>query len=646
MCTPIYGSGDFYKLDIFPGSNEEFRGLVYDAKFVGGGSACGAAYLSDAKTRKYHSLPRSSKDPAVDIFRDLIRRAHQDHNKSDRDSVEDCSVYSTHSLRSSRGKKVNQKKGMYSSTPMQDLFRIKQEAEVTGTLIDSITKLKNLVKETRIIDEVDDELWLLNFIDELEVHLADLCRRNFTKHGKPGIQQKEILLQVCIDLICYLEKRTSYSKDKKNGDDDDDVEKHEDFFDQSWENRIKRLLTTLDQCLNSLKNHINLKKDQDSERVKLETFVKMSNKMLQSQSMGNTPEGSYLSDSENFNYSFEGDSKVLTISIIDKNDTNLQEDKESEASTHDSTQGDSCDSLMWDDSTHSMDLKEDSGVQCDLLSPQMFQEFELRVTNLKKNLNRFRRKLRETLEDRNDKSRQILTLQNRMKRFQRTVQLKKMEKSSLEEEISMIKDSIENEKILKETQIGNLERKLDKIQEKHDQDIEKIDQLYKTIDDYKNKNEVLRDEQIKLFHNKEETEKELHQATVSLLKERSEMEKLRENPKERTITLDTKEIQTETEQKNEIGCQTSTTSNLCYKCSNSIEQEEPETSSNNNTKIDFGCQVDDESYMNMKAYDFYAKEAKIRARKLIERGRNFQRESIKLSRQNQRRSNQKTSLNP
>jgi len=47
---------------------------------------------------------------------------------------------------------------------------------------------------------------------------------------------------------------------------------------------------------------------------------------------------------------------------------------------------------------------------------------------------------------------------------------------------------------------------------------------------------------------------------------------------------------------------------------------------------DFGCQVEDISYTHMKAFDFYAKQASERAKMLIERGRNFQKETFERAR--------------
>ena len=44
--------------------------------------------------------------------------------------------------------------------------------------IELFFQLKKLVDETRIIDEIDDEVWLLNFIEELEIHLTYLCSPN------------------------------------------------------------------------------------------------------------------------------------------------------------------------------------------------------------------------------------------------------------------------------------------------------------------------------------------------------------------------------------------------------------------------------------------------------------------------------------
>jgi len=580
---------------------------------------------------EYYSLnARHARTSTPDQFRDMIKRNARNNSKLEFDNSENLSTISKLSEEQQKDNTdvgiVSKQKATLNVTDVKD-----DEKEINTVLIETMTKLKNLVVETRIIDDVDDEVWLMDFVEELQVHLSGLCKRGFKKRGRSAIKQKKILLQVCEDLITYLEKRRQYADENNNGESvevNDAVTKN-----NNGDIRIKNLLQTLDQCLNNLKDQlINKTHESDLESINSFNRLSLANRLLQGQYKdevinfrGNdviATDGSLISSScdSDFQLSMRDGKKLVTISVTDYDvaksevDESMKDYDESDRN-YDVIQN--CDAqsyLTWDDAQSTSLVDEVSfetmANQCDLLSPEMFRVCEDRIIKLKANLRRLRRNLIRAKIKGKDKNRQIIALQHRIKKMQLEIEKANNEKLCLEDEIFTLQENALNEKSEKDSQLEELKKKVEKLKNKRKNEKNKIKELKNEVADLNAKNEELHLENNVIKQEKEKAEKNLQEMLQSF--EQNEKESLESN-------LVNKKTQTKKTKMKEFTSQTDVTECITY------DEKIPSTS-------EFGCQVEDTSYTHMKAYDFYAKQASQRAKMLIVRGRNFQKETFERAR--------------
>jgi len=577
---------------------------------------------------EYYSLNAiHARTSTPDQFRDKIKRIARNNSKLEFDNSENLSTISKMSEEKSKDiKDIGAFSEQKLTLNVTDVKEVDEEEEINTVLIETMTKLKNLVIETRIIDDVDDEVWLMDFVEELQVHLSDLCKRGFKKRGRSAIKQKKILLQVCEDLITYLEKRKQYADENNNGE---SIEVEDAIIKNNNDDiRIKSLLKTLDQCLNNLKDQL-INKTHESDLDSINSFnrLNLANRLLQGQysdEVINFRSNNVIATDESliscsndsdFQLSMRDGNKLVTISVTDYDVTKSQLDGstngyEDKSSNYDVTQD--CDAqsfLTWDDaqSTSLVDNVsfETIATQCDLLSPEMFRACEERIIKLKANLRRLRRNLIRAKIKGRDKNRQIMTLQHRIKKMQIEIEKANNEKLSLEDEIFTLQENAINEKTEKDAQIKELEEKIEKLKNKRKNGKNKIENLKITVADLNLRNEELQLENKNITQEKQQIEENLQEVLQSI--EKTKNNSLDKNTQTKKIKL------------KEFTCQTE------LKESKIVNEKSSSTS-------DFGCQVEDISYTHMKAFDFYAKQASERAKMLIERGRNFQKETFERAR--------------
>jgi len=414
------------------------------------------------------------------------------------------------------------------------LSLMERDIEITRKLIESITKLKKLVDETRIIDEIDDEVWLLNFIEELEIHLTYLCSPNKTK--KPSsIKQKETLLQVSNDLINYLQKRLTDEEFSSKGG---LLLRSDSFRNNTWELKLKNLVASLNQCL------INLQNTPSNESTGSNAITSITRDFLKDQD---------FEQIHSINVKIEQDLKTLTINIQQKESplfvNSLKMDAKYSDRVIDCANAKISDSIESDPKRlfHVLDFQSlDEQHISDGTSKIHFEEIPGNIDDKNKQIKDVSGEI-EFLKN---------LLQDKKKNEQRDEYLKKNE-----EEMKMMRSKV----VILQEQMESYKQEVDLLQKDHN----------------------------KLVERKLKIEEKLNNIKKSLNRDEQELNKFDET----------------------------------------IEKKENRSWNGH----DFGCQVEDESYMKMKAYDFYYKEAQLKAKKLLERGENFHRESIERMKKNRLR---------
>ncbi|XP_039256756.2 uncharacterized protein LOC120333398 isoform X2 [Styela clava] len=155
-----------------------------------------------------------------------------------------------------------------------------REDEFTMKLISAMRELKDIADVARIIDEVDDEEWLLVFIGELDHRLHYLMKAEEEEEEKPedheaNIREKATILDVALDLISFLKDRSAYRVHRSSlalrtsGLDDDEIigdgnttiqrmkqmaanKPHNPYDMQRWQRQLMNLAGTLDKYLSLL----------------------------------------------------------------------------------------------------------------------------------------------------------------------------------------------------------------------------------------------------------------------------------------------------------------------------------------------------------------------------------------------------------
>lgn len=159
-----------------------------------------------------------------------------------------------------------------------------EEEEFTMKLISAMKELKDIAEVARIIDEVDDEEWLLVFVGELDHRLQYLMKAH-EEESEPddheaNTREKATILDVALDLVAFLKERSAYRLHRRQSlvenidgvDNESDVfpnvtdgattiqrmkkiaemKPHNPYEMQKWQRQLMNLAGTLDKYLSVL----------------------------------------------------------------------------------------------------------------------------------------------------------------------------------------------------------------------------------------------------------------------------------------------------------------------------------------------------------------------------------------------------------
>nr|CAB3228131.1 coiled-coil domain-containing protein 102A-like [Phallusia mammillata] len=209
--------------------------------------------------------------------------------------------------------------------------------------------------------------------------------------------------------------------------------------------------------------------------------------------------------------------------------TVLEQDLPTNAPCRNHTRGTSAYGNMFtrnDSKDSSKPKKVTSSVQCSILSNDNVEKADREITKLKKRSDLLQRGLTEAREERDEKDRRIAVLESRVQRLKKNMEQGRTEQGSVQEELLHLRKLLNQERRDAQLQIAEMENKLKSIESKLAREKEKIVDLNNKIEQLQTDNVSLRKKCDDLTKDKNDLEQQLHEATMTLLREKRNSRRL------------------------------------------------------------------------------------------------------------------------